>query len=73
MWNHYIELICMDKKDESVSESVIWSNMDNILRLGNAGRNLEERVIALERALEALLKKEEMSKLNLSGGDGEWY
>ncbi len=34
---------------------------------------LELRVIALERALEALLKKEEMSKLNLSGGDGEWY
>ena len=35
--------------------------------------DLEERVIALERALEALLKKEEISKLNLSGGDGEWY
>jgi ribosomal silencing factor RsfS len=34
---------------------------------------VEKRVIALERALEALLKKEEMSKLNLSGGDGEWY
>jgi len=34
---------------------------------------IEQRLIAVERALEALLKKEEMSKLNLSGGDGEWY
>jgi hypothetical protein len=34
---------------------------------------IELRLIAVERALEALLKKEEMSKLNLSGGDGEWY
>ncbi len=34
---------------------------------------IEERLIALEVAFEALLKKEEMSKLNLSGGDGEWY
>jgi len=34
---------------------------------------IEERLIAVELALEALLKKEEMSKLNLSGGDGEWY
>lgn len=36
-------------------------------------RKLENRLITLERALEALLKKEEISKLNLSGGDGEWY
>jgi len=36
-------------------------------------QDLEKRVIALERALEALLKKEEMSNLNLHGGDGEWY
>jgi len=34
---------------------------------------IEERLNALEVAFEALLKKEEMSKLNLSGGDGEWY
>ena len=34
---------------------------------------IEQRLNAVERALEALLKKEEMSKLNLSGGDGEWY
>jgi tetrahydromethanopterin S-methyltransferase subunit B len=36
-------------------------------------KEMEERMIALERAFEALLKKEEMSKLNLHGGDGEWY
>ncbi len=36
-------------------------------------RDFEERIIVLERAFEALLKKEEMSKLNLHGGDGEWY
>ena len=34
---------------------------------------IEQRLIAVERALEALLKKEELSKLNLHGGDGEWY
>ena len=34
---------------------------------------IELRLIAVERALEALLKKDEISKLNLSGGDGEWY
>ena len=36
-------------------------------------KDMERRLIAVERALEALLKKEEMSKLNLHGGDGEWY
>ena len=41
--------------------------------MSNLILGLEKRVIALERALKALLKKEEMSKLNLSGGDGEWY
>lgn len=45
----------------------------DILPLERLSRQQEERIIALERALEALLKKEEMSKLNLHGGDGEWY
>ena len=45
----------------------------DILPLERLSRQQEERIIALERALEALLKKEEMSKLNLHGGDREWY
>jgi hypothetical protein len=45
----------------------------NLIPRVEALEKCEERVIALERALEALLKKEEMSKLNLHGGDGEWY
>ena len=45
----------------------------DILPLERLSRQQEERIIALERALEALLKKEEMSKLNLHGGDWEWY
>ena len=51
---------------KSLTESIVNRHADQI-------ETLEGRVITLERALEALLKKEEMSKLNLSGGDGEWY
>jgi len=67
----------MNESEVKVNE---WNNEQKIghLRaaLNNANDHLidmEERVIALEGALEALLKKEEMSKLNLHGGDGEWY
>ena len=36
-------------------------------------KEIEERVIALEIALEALLKKAEEQQMNLHGGDGEWF
>lgn len=66
--------------NESVNESEIKAfgletKVNKEAVIANSGRILvlEVRIIALERALEALLKKEEMSKLNLHGGDGEWY
>ena len=35
---------------------------------------MEERIIALERALEALLRREEMAGQNAqTGGEGEWF
>jgi two-component sensor histidine kinase len=57
-----------------MSESEMKVIENNMVKYADAVHaDLEARIIALERALEALLKKEEMSKLNLSGGDGEWY
>ena len=58
-----------DETEKATQKRMIAGEMD-LLKRDHA---LEERIIALERALEALLKKEELSKLNLHGGDGEWY
>jgi len=64
----------MSKSERNITESEWKSLTESIVnRHADQIETLEHRVIALERALEALLKKEEMSKLNLSGGDGEWY
>ena len=63
----------MNESEIKVMKTMQNDVISQCLSVSRDVRKLENRLISLERALEALLKKEEMSKLNLSGGDGEWY